>query len=99
MPMKLAKTSASSVRGYSLVRVITNAPVMRAAATMVILTILPRRCRCGLASLSGIASPLRLTKEHKPNSEGEKRSQAGIDKDERREQLIFKIDMHEKQTN
>src|ERR1700677_94267 len=99
MPMKLANTSASSVRGNSLVRVITNAPVITAAATIAILTILPRRRRCGFVSLSGIASPSGLTEEQKPKGECKKSSQAGIDQDERRQQLIFKVDVHEKQAN
>ena len=34
MPMKLANTSASSVRGWLLVWMMTSAPVMNAAAMM-----------------------------------------------------------------
>jgi hypothetical protein len=50
-------------------------------------------------SFSGIASPCGLTEEHKPKSKGEKRSQAGIYQDERRQQLILKLDAHKKQAD
>jgi hypothetical protein len=63
------------------------------------LTIVPRRWRCGSVSFSGIASPSGLTEEHKPKGEGEKGSQAGIYQNERRQQLIFKLDAHKKQTD
>src|ERR1700760_1576864 len=99
MPMKLANTSASSVRGWLLVRMMTSAPVRQAAVTITTLMMRPRRRRCGSISSSGIASPPRLTEEHKPKSEGEKRSQAGIHQDQWGEQLILKLDAHEEQTD
>jgi hypothetical protein len=49
--------------------------------------------------LSGIASPSGLTEEHKPKGECKKCSQAGIDENERRQQLILKVDVHEEQAN
>ena len=61
MPMKLAKTSASSVRGYRLVSVITSSPVINAPATIAMLTILPTRRDMGGGSFSGIASPFRIS--------------------------------------
>src|SRR5271170_7724092 len=92
MPMKLANTSASSVRGCLLVRWITSAPVIRAAATMEMLTILPRRRRCGSKSFSGIASPFRSTEEQEPDGEGKKQRQAWVHEDERPQQMILELD-------
>jgi len=47
-------------------------------------------------SISGIASPFRLTEEQEPEREGKKRSQARIYQDERPQQLIFKLDAQKK---
>src|ERR1700677_4281570 len=63
---------------------------------MEMLTILPRRRRCTSVSFSGIASPFGLTEKQEPESEGEERSQAGIDQDERHQQLILQLDAQEK---
>src|SRR5579859_1956586 len=99
MPMKLANTSASSVRGWLLVRMITNAPVRKAAATITTLTMMPRRRRCGSGSSSGIALPPGLTEEHKPKCEGKKRSQTRIHQDQWCQKLILKLDPHEIQAD
>src|SRR5271170_8098528 len=96
MPIKLANTSASSVRGYRLVRLITNAPVTTAATMMAMLTILPRRRRGASVSISGIASPSGLTEEQKPEGKSEKRSQTGVNQDERGHELVLKLDAHKK---
>jgi hypothetical protein len=77
----------------------TSAPVRKAAATMTMLMILPRRWRCGSMSFSGIASPSGLTEEHKPKGESEKCSQAGIHQDQGSQQLILKLDADKKQTD
>src|SRR5215467_3567727 len=45
IPMKLANTSASTVRGYNVVSFTTNAPVNNAAAGIATLTIFPRSLR------------------------------------------------------
>jgi hypothetical protein len=61
---------------------------------MEMLTILPRRRRCTSVSFSGIASPFGSTEEQEPESEGEERSQAGVDQDERVQQLVLQLDAH-----
>jgi hypothetical protein len=61
---------------------------------MAMLTILPRRRRCAFVSFSGIASPSGLTEEQKPEGKSKKRSQAGINQDERGHELVLKLDTH-----
>jgi hypothetical protein len=63
------------------------------------LTILPRRRRCGSVSSTGIAFPPGSTEEHKPKGEGEKRSQAGIHEDQGCQKLILKLDAHKVQAD
>src|ERR1700728_4574738 len=96
IPMKLAKTSASSVRGYLLVSPTTNSPVIKAPAMMEMLTILPRCWRFGSTSLSGIAPPFQLTKKHEPERESKKCRQARVHEDERRK-LRLEFDADKKQ--